>query len=75
MTIYPVEFHRRCDRKWERRVGLLRVSESSPQPDGSVPPYCTQGLERDRVDSFALKRSPPNRSQNASAGSAKQYRR
>jgi hypothetical protein len=60
MTIYPLEFHRRCERKWERRAGLLRVFESSPQPDGSVPSYCIQGMERARVDKFALKRSPPN---------------
>src|SRR5262245_6102918 len=49
MTIYPLEFHRRCERKWERRAGLLRAFESSAQPDGSVPSYRTQGTKRPRV--------------------------
>lgn len=60
MTIYPLEFHRRCERKWERRAGPLGVFESPPQPDASVPSYGTQRMKRARVDRFALKRSPPN---------------
>ena len=60
MTIYPLEFHRRCERKWERRAELLRVFESSPQPDGYAPSYLTQDMKRARVDRFALKRPPPS---------------
>jgi hypothetical protein len=29
MTIYPAEFHRRCEQKWERRAEVSRLYEST----------------------------------------------
>jgi hypothetical protein len=29
MTIYPAEFHRRCEQKWERRAEASRLYESA----------------------------------------------
>jgi hypothetical protein len=57
MTIYPLEFHRRCERKWERRAELLRVFESSPQPDGYVPSYRTDSRSNARRRTICSERS------------------
>jgi hypothetical protein len=29
MTVYPAEFHRRCEQKWERRAEASRLYESA----------------------------------------------